>query len=303
MTVATTGRGFWRRTCTGCSLGTLDCVEAPAADPRSFSDFTHLGFDGASVRHRMGLRPLTGAWLEPDQHRDWQLDLKRSLLADDRSAYLLEPSSAAAADGVAALVEHLSAEGVDAAPTIEGCGTATQEDWCVMVREDTWRLSAACVCFPSQWALTAKAGGTVAEIHAPVPGYEQDLGGLVESFFDRLGDDRTVWRTNWNLWDDPRLAQPWSEADAPEFDPPAVDEVPERVFLRVERQTVRRLTPDAVAFSIRVHQRPLGHLETQPGALDLLRSTLSGPVGEVLVSKKVGRLGPSVVAWLGLSTG
>jgi hypothetical protein len=154
-------------------------------------------------------------WLWP-RRGDWMAVLEDTLLADDRPAYLFEPSSAAAADGVAALVEHLSAEGVDAAPTIEGCGTATQEDWCVMVREDTWRLSAACVCFPSQWALTAKAGGTVAEIHAPVPGYEQDLGGLVESFFDRLGAGRTVWRTNWNLWDDPRLAQPWSEADAPE---------------------------------------------------------------------------------------
>jgi len=169
-----------------------------------------------------------------------------------------------------------------------------------MVREDTWCLRAACVCFPSRWVLADKVGGSVAAIHQPVPRYDNDLGGLVESFFDRL-DDRTVWRTNWNLWDDPRLSQPWANENTPQFDLPSADEVPERVFLRVERQTVRRLTDDAVAFSIRVHQRPLGRLAEQAGALDLLRSTLSGPVGDVLVPKKLGRLAPAVRTWLGLA--
>jgi hypothetical protein len=248
----------------------------------------------------MGLRPARDGWLEPDGNCDWQLNLKRSLLAAHRATYVLDPMSASAQSGVSHLAALLSTEDT-VEPTIEACGLATQEDWCVMVREDTWRLRAACVCFPSRWVLAHKVGGTVSEIHAPVQRYEQDLGGLVEGFFDRLDHDRVMWRINWNLWDDPRLSQPWTNEDAPDFDLPTVDQVPERVVLRVERQTVRRLTEDAIAFSIRVHQRPLGNVALQAGALEQLRNTLCGEAGASLAAKKLGRLRSPVLDWLEVS--
>ena len=249
----------------------------------------------------MGLRRVDGAWLEPDEHAEWQLALKRSLVAADRSAYLLDPQTPTAVAAVGDLAVLLSAQphvNTDVEPTVEACGFATQEDWCVMVREDTWRLRAASVCFPGRWVLAEKAGGTVEEIHRPVAGYEQDLGGKVETFMDRLGDDRVVERFNWNLWDDPRLSQPWANEDAPAFDLPEVAEVGDRVVLRVERQTLRRLSEDAVAFSIRTHVRPLARLSSQPGALETLRAVLDGPVGSVLSPKKLGRLDGPVRAWL-----
>lgn len=281
-------------------------MRAPEADPRSFSAAAHLGFDEADVRHRMGLRRAAGVWLETDGHADWQRALKASLLAADRDAFVLEPQTGAAAEGVARLAELLSAEPGAAgpvAPTVDACGRATQEDWCVMVREDTWRLRAACVCFPGRWVLADKAGGTVAEIHDPVPRYAADLGGRVETFMDRLGPDRVVERVNWNLWDDPRLSQPWTNDDAPTFDLPVAAEVGGRVFLRVERQTLRRLTDDAVAFAIRVHQRPLSHLAGQPGALASLREVLGGPVGAAVAPKKLGRLAGPVREWLAATPG
>jgi hypothetical protein len=66
----------------------------------------------------------------------------------------------------------------------------------------------------------------------------------------------------------------------------------------VERQTLRRVTDDAIAFSIRVHQRPLSALAGQAGAIALLRSTLGGPEGAALTPKKLGRLAPPVLTWL-----
>ena len=167
-----------------------------------------------------------------------------------------------------------------------------------MAREDTWRLRAACVCFPSRWVLSEKMGGTVADIHQPVPNYEKDLGGLVESFFDRLDQNRAVWRLNWELWDDPRLSQPWRNEEAEIFDLPPAHLVPERVFLRVERQTMRRLTDETIVFSIRVHQRPLADVIKQPGALLQLQSAFLGEGGSVLAAKKLESLKVPVLEWL-----
>ena len=245
----------------------------------------------------MGLRPVREHWLEPDRHRDWQLQLKQSLIRSDREKFIADPTTAAAQAGVVRLAELLSSE-ERIEPTIEACGLATQEDWCIMAREDTWRLRAASVCFPSRWVLSQKLGGTVADIHQSVPKYESDLGGLVESFFDRLDYERVVWRLNWELWDDPRLSQPWTNEQAEVFDSPPATLVPERVFLRVERQTMRRLTDETIAFSIRVHQRLLGDLVKQSGALAHLRSVLLGDGGSVLAAEKLGHLQVPVLEWL-----
>ena len=256
-----------------------------------------MGFDGSTDRHRMGLRPLGENWLEPDRHRDWQLQLKQSLIRSDREMYVADPTTSVAQAGVARLAEMLSLD-KRIEPTIEACGLATQEDWCIMVREDTWRLRAASVCFPSRWVLSEKLGGTLADIHEPVPNYEKDLGGLVESFFDRLDQKRAVWRLNWELWDDPRLSQPWRNEEAEIFDLPSAELVPERVFLRVERQTMRRLTDETIVFSIRVHQRPLAEVIKQPEALLQLQSVFLGEGGPVLASKKLRSLKVPVLEWL-----
>ena len=261
------------------------------------SEAHYLGFDRATDRHRMGLRPLAENWLEPDRHSEWQLQLKQSLLRSDREMYIADPTTSVAQAGVVRLAEMLSLD-KRIEPTIEACGLATQEDWCIMAREDTWRLRAASVCFPSRWVLSEKLGGTVADIHEPVPNYEKDLGGLVESFFDRLDQNRAVWRLNWELWDDPRLSQPWRNEEAQIFDLPPPNLVPERVFLRVERQTMRRLTDETIAFSIRVHQRPLADVIKQPGALLQLRSAFLGEGGSILASKKLGSLRVPVLEWL-----
>jgi hypothetical protein len=56
----------------------------------------------------------------------------------------------------------------------------------------------------------------------------------------------------------------------------------------------------AVAFSIRVHQRPLSQVAAQPGALQKLRDVLDGPA---FASKKLGRLDGPVRAWLASTPG
>jgi hypothetical protein len=76
-----------------------------------------------------------------------------------------------------------------------------------LVHEDTWRLRAACVCFPSRWDLAAKIGTTLDDIHSPVPLYDQALARPTNAFFNRLTPEKSFWRLNWTLLDSPVLHQ------------------------------------------------------------------------------------------------
>ena len=120
-----------------------------------------------------------------------------------------------------------------------------QEDLCVLVRSDAWRLQAACVCFPSRWNLASKLGTTLDDIHRPVPAYDVELSRPTNAFFERLKPQRSFWRLNWTLIDSPTLHQPTSARRSPHGDL-------SDWFFRVERQTLRRLPQsDAIVFTIR----------------------------------------------------
>lgn len=283
----------------------------PSAMPEWCSDAPHLGMDGRVHRHRMGLRRLDPAdWLEPDRHAPAQLALKADLLEQRPGEVLHDAGTAASRRAVLDLARLLAQDPRRPGPApptddarstedvLRACALATQEDWCLMVREDHWRLRAACVCFPSRWVLAEKVGATVAEIHGPVPRYDEQLRGLVEAAMDRLRPERPVWRVNWNLWDDPRLFQPTEDPHAATWPLPVGDEVGERVVLRVERQTLRRLPGGDVAFGIRIHQRPLRTLVDQDGAVDLLHDTLVGVEASPSGDKKLGRLEGPIREWL-----
>jgi hypothetical protein len=205
----------------------------------------------------MGLRPLeSAAWLEIDEQFQEELDLKTRLLeenydvvvatnpeGDDASRELLEE-----------IVQNLRAHhpGVNTAVDetehpLVAASRLVQEDLCVLVRDDAWRLRAACVCFPSRWDLASKIGTTLDDIHDPVPGYDLELSRTTNAFFDRLKPDRSFWRLNWTLLDSPTLFQPVSARRAPEGHL-------EEWYFRVERQTLRSLPrTEAVVFTIRTY--------------------------------------------------
>jgi dimethylamine monooxygenase subunit A len=289
----------------------MDRSSPPLAEETWLSDAPYLGFDGKEHRHRMGLRKLEpSAWLEPDAHEAAQVELKAQLLAERRAEVLYDEGTdqtRSAALALARLVTEAQGRDPDAletpaeataADTLAAVAVTTQEDWCLMLREDTWRLRAACVCFPSRWVLAEKEGGSIAEIHGPVPRYAEQLGGLVERSMDRLDADRPVWRVNWNLWEDPRLFQPHVDPDHERWPLPTIGQLAERTFLRVERQTLRRLSDDAIAFSIRVHQRPLARLRDQAGAIELLEATVAAMAASPSAPKKLGRLHEPLQRWL-----
>lgn len=203
----------------------------------------------------MGLRPLDLAnWLEVDDQRDEELALKSSLLSERRNVVVglreegLAGSKELLEEVVLSLSRHhamLPTEVDESEHPLVSAARLVQEDLCVLVKSDTWRLQAACVCFPSRWNLASKIGTTMDEIHSPVPLYDEKLSSPTNAFFDRMTSEKAVWRLNWTLIDNKDLHQPTSARQSPQGDL-------SKWFFRVERQTLRQLPRSgAIIFTIR----------------------------------------------------
>jgi hypothetical protein len=231
----------------------------------------------------MGLRPLeSAAWLEVDEHFHEERVLKARLLEEHYDTVVAtnpeghEPSRELLEEVVENLHAHHPEVGTafdESEHPIVAASRLVQEDFCVLVRDDAWRLRAACVCFPSRWDLATKIGATLDDIHGPVPGYDVGLSQPTNAFFERLKPDRSFWRLNWTLLDSPTLFQPASARLAPEGAIGAW-------YFRVERQTLRSLPrTKAVVFTIRTYVTPASLLcqRDENFAETLIRAIESAP--------------------------
>lgn len=243
----------------------------------------YVPLDPRGFRLTMGLRPLDeAAWLEYDDGVDDERALKANLLAEHYDDVVaLEPAGDAGSVELLALVRaHVErywpsptrSDERDEHPLV-AASRLVGEDFCVLVREDAWRLRAACVCFPSRWRLSSKIGTTLDDIHGPVPGYAAQLARPTNGLFDRLRPDRSFWRLNWTLLDDPTLHQPSSARRSPHGD--LAD-----WYFRVERQTLRALPMSGtVVFTIRTYVTSASTLAQRDGTFveSLLRSLDEAP--------------------------
>ncbi|WP_051330053.1 heme-dependent oxidative N-demethylase family protein [Niveispirillum irakense] len=280
-------------------------------------------FDGPSYRMAMGLRALApDEWFAPDAGWSAQLARRTALLGQRKWDVLaLMPEAAPAADEVLAMLfAHLPTyhpgwfrveeDGLFSAITndrffpadfdhpLHLLGHLLPDDLCLLTPSaGGWRLTGGVVCFPSHWLLPHKLGKPLPGIHRPVPGYDAKLAMPVDRFFDNLNPGRIVWRANWGLSDDPDLFQPGGKAHLPAAEAITPANAGQRLFLRVEKQTLVKLPQSgAVLFTIRTHQRALGDLtpDQQSHFTGILRSVPE----DVARYKGLHRTGPLALAVL-----
>jgi hypothetical protein len=286
-------------------------------------------FDGSPFRQSMGLMMLKpDDWIEIDRHYAAQTAEKRRLLArrrDDVFAALPE-AEAASRELLDMLTRHLAARfperfaREDAAEgpcfvnratgerfdshgplhPLDIAGRQVQEDLCLMqASPEGYRLVGASLCFPTRWKLHDKLGKPMAGIHVPVPFYKDKLERPVDRFFDKLKEDKPVWRLNWSLTDDPELFQPTGHS-RPDVNLGITQETAgEKVFLRIERQTLRRLPrTGAICFGIRIYQNPLSDLEAEPATAARLAAAVRQLPDEVIRYKSVRVFHAPLLAYL-----
>lgn len=245
----------------------------------------------------MGTRGLTpDRWLLPDADRDRDLRWKTEILAarpDEAFAALDTPLVAAASVEVLDVVVAATGAPADRdRHPLDAAGRLVQEDLCLLVERDgAPHLDAASLCFPSYWRLRDKLGRPMAAVHQPVAHYADELAERVDRFLARLRPDRPVWRRNWSIHDDPSYWLP--DATAPRSVDP-----PEGLWLRSERQTLRRLTtPGTILFTIRTQQVPLRVLAARPDVAQRMAVVIAAWSPE-LVAYKGGHGAVAALDWL-----
>jgi len=137
------------------------------------------------------------------------------------------------------------------------------EDLVIMRRNGDgsgWRIAAASLHFPSSWSLAEKFGKALADVHAPVPGFERGTrtAMIVDRIFDNLHVDQPVWRTNFSLYDNAALHHPTPKSEGLDT---GYGHVAPSMFIRSEYQTLRKLPVSGdIVFTIRIHIDPMAAL-------------------------------------------
>lgn len=269
----------------------------------------------------MGLAPIVPAeWIDAGDGRPAQLAEKARLLTGGRREQVLASlpgSDAASREVFQLLVDNLrkyqpeflggvapeeqngrlpSAE-PDQAP-LERASRLVQEDFCVLQSDGagTYRLTAGCVCFPSNWNLREKLGRPLGDIHAPVPGFATALAAPVDRFFHRLAVGQLVARLNWLVHDRPDLFQL-----GPNPDPPVVtaENAGSSLWLRLERQVLQRLPESgAVLFTIRTRVHRLRDAIRTPAKAAELAGALRSMPPDLQSYRHMAPFASPLLAWL-----
>lgn len=144
---------------------------------------------------------------------------------------------------------------------------AAHEDMCLLTRapgEDAYRLIGASVAWPTDWHPADKLGLPLRALHAPIAGYEEQLASGVDRFMATLRPGMIYARANWFIA--PTASRRWLvEGEAREhFAHVRPDNAGETLFVRSERQTLRRLPgTGAILFTIGIYVAPLGSLRAE----------------------------------------
>ena len=224
----------------------------PPIDPANPDEPPFMVNDG---RPRVGLRLIAPEeWLDTGSHTAGPR-AERAALLDQHADRLVArlPEGDEAASELAVLVQEATGLAVDPSQhPIEAAVRLAVEDFCVLTG-DPPRLTAAAVVHPFDWSLEGRLGTTVDEIHHRVPHYAP-LSSAVDRVLSRLGSEIRA-RTNWFVTDAPDRC--WHPDDPPA---PTGD-----LFIRMERQTVRRLPVSrAVVFTIRTYVDPIESIADRP---------------------------------------
>ncbi|HEY2683917.1 MAG TPA: DUF3445 domain-containing protein [Steroidobacteraceae bacterium] len=278
----------------------------------------HTPFDGSSPPFHIGVsRVALDAWIEVDHELPRYLGEKRRLgQVAPFETFVEEPGTREAqAELLELLCAHLLAHfpavyrkdgsslsviptGESVALDVSGeaplriAAALVQEDLILMRRaENGWRLAAGSLSFPSSWHLREKFGRPMPQIHGAVPGFgvgSKNIG-IIERMFDNLETDAVFVRWNWGFYDDGALYHPAPGNGIHHF---AGGGDAKHIFLRVERQTLRKLPRSRdVVFTIRTHLNPLSTLEHHPERKRLAAAMMG----------QIDALSPQQLAYKGLA--
>ena len=219
----------------------------------------------------IGLKPIAPAcWLEGGEADP--AARKDPLFAASLALVWAEaPGSRVAQAEVLALVDDALGPSPprDDLPPLYAAARRVPDDLCLMEKRDgRWRLTALSLSAGSFFTAEAAIGKSLAELHGPVTGFAERFLVRVQRIFDGLRPGLVLERRNWTVLNSAALHTPASapiRAGIGGIEPAQAGRL---LYLRVERQTLRRLPATGGAlFTIRVWLAPLESLAGDPARL------------------------------------
>ena len=265
-----------------------------------------------TFRWRLGVRPLDlRDWIELGEGADEAIAEKRRLNADHPATVFaaLDDVEAESRQVAEALLAHLrnrfperyAAAALDGAlHSLDAAARLVPEDLVLLVeRGGRLVFGAGSVCFPNRWDLRSKIGLTLSEVHRPVALLNEQLEAPIDGFFARLTPARSFWRLGWGVLDTQDWYTPTDGTGAARPIAPA----PEQLFLRVERETLRRFPrTNAVLFTIRTYVTPIPAVAGDAGVAGRLADALDALPESVRTYKDLVAHVPALVARLGVGS-
>lgn len=224
--------------------------------PAAFSVASLAPFRGGRGALRLGLGALPEAdWLHRGPGLAARLAAKPPIFATAPESLLILPRAQPAIAELAALL--------GTPPTLRDAALATYEDLLILLPEGpahtaAHTLVAGALAFPTDWHLSAKIGHPLAAIHAPIPTYAEKLSAGVDHVFATLAPGRLLTRANWNVLETDTLRYLPDRPAMQRFAHVTATNAGDTLFVRVERQALRRLPETGAAvFTIGIYIEPL----------------------------------------------
>jgi len=271
----------------------------------------HTPYKNGEEVVKVGLEPIEEAeWLEIDNLFDSEIELKRKLYESHCKEIHqeLDLSFKYQQELLEVLKTHLKQyhpshkiTAIETSSPLKSASMMVQEDLVLMIPdEEKYFLGAASLCAPSNWSLKEKFNDSLIDLHKYVPSYEKKIGNRVNNIFNKLPNDRIFQRFNWSIYEDASLFQPVKSKSLVERSKTITDKnAGDRLFIRVERQTIRRLPKtQAIAFTIRVHVDPLSSIEEDLLLIKGLKKTLKNLSQGMKKYKSVDQIEAPLISWL-----
>ena len=260
---------------------------------------------------KVGLEPIEEAeWLEIDNLFDSEIELKKKLYESHYKEIHqeLDLSFKSQQELLEVLKTHLKQyypshkiTETETSSPLKKASMMVQEDLVLMIpAEEKYFLGAASLCAPSNWSLKEKFNDSLVDLHKDVPSYQKKIGNRVNNIFNKLPNDRIFQRFNWSIYEDASLFQPVKSKSLVERSKTITDKnAGDRLFIRVERQTIRRLPKtQAIAFTIRVHVDPLSSIKEDLLLVKGLKKTLKNLSQGMKKYKSVDQIESPLIGWL-----
>ena len=271
----------------------------------------HTPYKNGEGGVKVGLEPIKESdWLEIDDLFNSEIELKKELYDSHFNDIHQEvkESFESQVELLSVLKSHLEQYHPDHIITsvaeslpLKSASLLVQEDLVLMLpRGEEYFLGAASLCAPSNWSLQEKFKSSLIGLHIHVPTYEKKIGSRVNNLFNNLPMERIFQRFNWSVYEDSKLFQPARSKSRIERSKTITeDNAGDRLFIRVERQTIRRLPETgAIVFTIRVHVNPLLSIKKDLSLLTDFNQALENLTADMKKYKSIDQIEMPLRGWL-----